>query len=157
MNDTRNNSPIRRAVEGEALQTRFALQVAACLTARSEAAPHHVDERLRVARERALDHARARRAAVSAPGPVVLASGGGAAALTLGDGPDGAAWWWRRLGMVAPLLALVAGLMLIQYEHARQRTAAVADVDVDLLVDDLPPTAYSDPGFVEFLKTAARQ
>ena len=56
-----------------------------------------------------------------------------------------------------PLVALVAGLMFIQYEHARLRTAAVAEVDVDLLVDDLPPTAYSDPGFVEFLKTAAHE
>ena len=156
MNDSRNNPLIRRVVDVEALQARFALQVTACLTAQSQATPHHVDERLRVARERALDHARARRAAQGAAAPVSV-GGGGAATLALGGDPDGASWWWRRLGMVLPLVALVAGLMFIQYEHARLRTAAVAEVDVDLLVDDLPPTAYSDPGFVEFLKTAAHE
>jgi hypothetical protein len=29
----------------------------------------------------------------------------------------------------------------------------VAEVDAALLADDLPPAAYSDPGFVQFLKT----
>lgn len=156
MNDSRNNPLNRRVVDVEALQVRFALRVAACLTAQSQATAHHVDERLRVARERALDHARARRAAQGASAPVTV-GGGGAATLALGGDPDGASWWWRRVGMVLPLVALVAGLMFIQYEHARLRTAAVAEVDVDLLVDDLPPTAYSDPGFVEFLKTAAHE
>ena len=29
----------------------------------------------------------------------------------------------------------------------------VAEVDAALLTDDLPPAAFSDPGFVQFLKT----
>lgn len=159
MNEIRRNK-IRRQIDAEALQTRFALQVASCLTAQSEEAAHHVDERLRVARERALDRARARRAlatpAAVAADPVVL-GGGGAASLALGGRPDDASAWWRRLGIVLPLVALLAGLTLIQYEHARQRVAALAEIDTDLLVDDLPLTAYSDPGFVEYLKTAQRK
>ena len=160
MNEIRKNK-IRRQIEAEALQTRFALQVASCLSAQSEEAAHHVEERLRVARERALDRARARRASATssavAPGPAVLAGGGGAASLALGGRPDDASAWWRRLGIVLPLVALLAGLTLIQYEHARQRVAALAEIDTDLLVDDLPLTAYSDPGFVEYLKTAQRK
>jgi hypothetical protein len=31
---------------------------------------------------------------------------------------------------------------------------AAAEVDTALLADTLPPEAYRDPGFVEFLKTA---
>ena len=60
----------------------------------------------------------------------------------------------RALGLLSllPLLALIAGLVLIQSEHVRRQVAAVAEVDADLLLDDLPPSAYSDPGFVEFLK-----
>jgi Protein of unknown function (DUF3619) len=30
---------------------------------------------------------------------------------------------------------------------------AAADVDMALLSDDLPPAAYTDPGFEEFLRT----
>ena len=30
-------------------------------------------------------------------------------------------------------------------------------VDAALLTDDLPPSAYADPGFVQFLKTSAAQ
>ena len=51
-----------------------------------------------------------------------------------------------------PLFALVAGLVLIQNQHVRAQIAAAAEVDFDLLVDELPPTAYSDPGFLEFMK-----
>ncbi len=149
MNDTRRGL-MHHPVETESLQLRFAQRVVACLSIRSEQTAHDVSERLRVARERALDGARARRAV--APSPLVMAGSGGAATLALGDGPQSP--WWRRIGTVLPLLALVAGLMLIQYQHARERIAAVAEIDVDLLVDDLPPSAYSDPGFVEFLKTA---
>jgi hypothetical protein len=32
------------------------------------------------------------------------------------------------------------------------RANEVAEVDAALLTDDLPPTAYTDPGFVHFLK-----
>ena len=52
----------------------------------------------------------------------------------------------------AALLALVAGLMLIQSENTQRQIAAAVEVDTDLLLDELPPSAYSDPGFVEFLK-----
>lgn len=161
MNDTRHNVNALNSADTEALQARFALRVAARLSARAAMTEHHVDERLRVARERALDRARARRAAAPSAEPVLVVGSSGAASLALGGGrgddADGPASWWKALGMVLPLLALVAGLVLIQYQHARLRTAAVAEIDVDLLVDELPPRAYSDPGFVEFLKTTHQQ
>lgn len=150
MNDTR-----RTMGDMEALQARYALRVAARLNQGAEATGHELSERLRVARERALDCARARRAAAPEAAPAQVAAGTGAATLALGGDPRGAGSpWWARWGAVLPLLALVAGLVLIQNQHVRQQVAAAAEIDFDLLVDELPPSAYSDPGFVEFLKSA---
>jgi hypothetical protein len=141
--------------DAEALQSRYARRVVARLSDGAALAERHVEERLRVARERALDRARARRGAVAADAVVAVSGAAGATlAWNRGADGDGPSSWWTRLGVVLPMIALIAGLILIQYQHARQRAAAIAEVDVDLLVDELPPQAYSDPGFVEFLKTA---
>jgi hypothetical protein len=37
-----------------------------------------------------------------------------------------------------------------------QRIEAAAEVDAALLADDLPPTAYTDPAFAEFIKQPQR-
>ena len=61
--------------------------------------------------------------------------------------------WWSRLGVALPAVALLAGLLLIQQSHIDEQISAAAEIDAALLADDVPPNAYSDPGFVEFLKT----
>jgi hypothetical protein len=50
-----------------------------------------------------------------------------------------------------PFVALVAGLVLIQQLQVQEEIDAAAEIDADLLSDDVPPDAYSDPGFKEFL------
>ncbi len=79
---------------------------------------------------------------------------------TVGVSASGAAilgrsgWgWWLRIGAVAPAFALVAGLFLIQAWQDKAQISVAAEIDAALLADDLPPTAYSDAGFAEFLKT----
>jgi len=142
--------------DAEALQSRYARRLASRLSDSATRVDHHVEERLRVARERAIDRARAGRPAIAGNAAVAVSGGARGGTLTLGgrgDG-DGPSSWWARLGVVLPIIVLVAGLMLIQHQNARQRTVAVAEIDLDLLVDELPPRAYSDPGFAEFLKTA---
>jgi hypothetical protein len=57
------------------------------------------------------------------------------------------------VGSVLPLLALVAGLVAIDYAQDSYRAKELADVDVELLTDDLPPAAFTDPGFVQYLRT----
>ena len=141
----------RSAVEGEALQTRFALDVAARLDEAALQVAPDVAERLRFARESALERARTTRAAVPAQAAQPLLQGGGAAALGLAG--RFAAPWWVKLASTLPLFALVAGLLLIQESNRQAQIRAAAEVDAALLSDDLPPSAYSDPGFVEFLKT----
>ena len=60
---------------------------------------------------------------------------------------------WNRIASVLPLLALVAGLVVIQQVQTDSRANELAEVDAALLTDDLPPAAYADPGFVQFLKS----
>jgi hypothetical protein len=70
----------------------------------------------------------------------------------LEDGPT--AWGWR-LAAFLPVIALVAGLWGIQRYAKHEQVEAAADVDMQLLTDDLPPDAYADPGFEEFLNRDA--
>lgn len=148
----------RRAAVGrrerEALESRFALRVAARLSQQADELPHDVGERLRCAREKALERARATGAVVApqpiaATAPIRVLAGVGAGAGGPGRSPSP---WWLRLASALPLVALVGGLALIQQQHQQQQIAAAAEIDTDLLTDAVPPTAYGDPGFVEFLK-----
>jgi hypothetical protein len=121
---------------------RFGRAVAARLSAGTDDLSYEVRERLRAARVRAL--VARKQAEVHAP---VLVGRGGAA--TLGEGLS----LWNRIGSVLPLLALVAGLVLIHIGQSDRRASEIAEVDAALLTDDLPPAAYADPGFVQFLKS----
>lgn len=60
--------------------------------------------------------------------------------------------WFRRMGISLPALVLVCGLMgLYQYEEQRQ-IRETADIDVAVLSDELPPSAYADAGFKAYLE-----
>ncbi len=128
----------------DALESRFALRLAARLSENTQHIGPDVGERLRISRERALDRARQVRAIQAAQSRSGVTAAGAA---ILGGG------WWMKLGVVLPLLALLAGLLLIQQSHLDEQISAAAEIDAALLADDVPPDAYSDPGFVEFLKT----
>jgi hypothetical protein len=141
------NGPTRaRRVDLDALQARFALRVASRLSERADALPHDLSERLRVAREQAVQSARRLRRSEPA-GAMVLQVGAGGVAV-LGQPPSA----WLRLVSLLPLMLLVAGLLGIQHLHTQAEIHAAADVDAALLADDLPPEAYGDPGFVVFLR-----
>lgn len=135
-----------RPTSADALQARFALRVAARLSERAEELEPDLGERLRVAREQALERARAARRAEAAPAHVGMSGG----AAVLGGGSPR---WWMKLAAVVPAVALIAGLMLIQQAETDAQISTAAEIDAALLTDDLPPNAYSDAGFAEFLKT----
>ena len=155
MNKLTNLTPqITSQRRSEVLEMRFAQRVAGALTEQQIAAPRRdVEERLRVAREQALVRAReARRSGVAA---AVVVTGGGTVAL---GGPDDAAGtpWWLRLSSLLPLAVLLAGLLVIDRNYTQTQIEAAAEVDAALLADDLPPEAYRDAGFAEFLKAERR-
>ncbi len=146
MNDKRST---HSTASLDAMQARFALRVTARLTEQSDALPQDISERLRVAREQALLRARAARAEpVAASTPMRL----GSVLAWFGSDRDSDSWW-VKLGSVLPLVVLIAGLVLILDWHGNNQISAAAEIDASLLADDLPPAAYSDDGFVEFLKS----
>ncbi len=139
----------RSSTEVEALEAHLAARLAASLNERAIAVPHDISERLRISREQAVARARQVRAAASVPaaaGPAVVTAGRG----SLGFGGGGR--FWLGLAAWAPLAALIAGLVLIQQWNDRQQVMAAAEIDAVLLADDLPPAAWTDPGFREYLK-----
>jgi hypothetical protein len=127
-------------------QDRFARHVVSRLAAGTAELPYHVTERLRAARVQAV----ARRKPANLRTASSVSASGGAATLTFGD--EG---WslWSGIGSALPLIALVAGLVLIHTVENDRRASEVAEVDAALLTDDLPPAAYADPGFAQFLKS----
>ena len=142
MTNSYQQSHLNRA---DVLQDRFGLKTASYLSAGAAELPHDISERLRVARLRAV----AQRKIVRLEPAVQLAGFGGSA--TLGWGGVS---WWARIGSVVPLIALVVGLLAINSIQNDNRAREVAEVDAALLTDELPPAAFADPGFVQFLKTS---
>jgi len=172
---TRQTTQLNDA-QREALQARFALRVTARLNEGNQGLPHDITERLRIAREQAVDAARlaqqtrlgavvtgelapvgsAALAGVGAQGTTVLGGWSEAGQARqpghgrrLDDGP--LSWGWK-LATALPVLALVAGLWLVHAYHDQEKVEATADIDTAILTDELPPDAYADPGFEEFLR-----
>ncbi|MDH6166020.1 hypothetical protein M2282_001161 [Variovorax boronicumulans] len=122
-------------------EDQFGRRLAARLSAGNQDLSHDIGERLRVARAQAV--AARKQAPQLRTAPEAMKSGN---TLTLGGG------WWTRIGSVVPLIALVAGLITISVMQDDDRASELAEVDSALLTGDLPPAAYTDPGFAQFLK-----
>lgn len=138
----------------QAAADRFALRVAARLSAGTEELPYEISERLRASRMQALAKRKKTPVPVRIAAPVTVVNAGGSA--TLGRGGSEGSGWWNALVSAVPLMALVVGLVMINIAQDESSANDVAEVDAALLTDDLPPEAYSDPGFVQFLKTSAQ-
>ncbi len=125
---------------------RMGHTLASMLSQATPSLSHDLSERLRIARQQAL--------ALRKPEPAaslhLLAQGQGS--LTLAGSPSEGLGWWSILGSGIPLLALLAGLVLVQVWEGERTISELAEIDSALLVDDLPPAAYSDPGFIQFLR-----
>ena len=124
--------------------------LAAQLDVASQDLGHDIGERLRVARQMALK---------TRPIPqrllrhsLALQANG-----TLNGPPDEGLNLWRILASALPLLALVSSLMFIQAIQQDLAETDIASLDSALLLDELPPDAYTDPGFVQFLKIQLHQ
>ncbi len=170
-------TPSLTPAQAEALQARFAQRLSARLDHGAQHLPHDITERLRVARLQALAAAQAQRGlaartaaeakavTLTAPAGLTLAGAGSGAAPgsvhvphghrsrrgSAADPQDDTPSWALKLASFLPLLALLAGLWGIHQWAHREQVQAAAEVDTALLTDDLPPAAYADPGFEEYL------
>ena len=132
--------------DAQILPARLGASLAAALSEQAEQLPHEIGERLRFGRDKALGRARELRVVQPALASAVFGAPGGTAAL--GSPPP----WWLRWANVLPVAMLVGGLLLIQHWQLYESTLAAAEIDAALLSDQVPPMAYADPGFVEFLR-----
>ena len=149
MNTPRNfSSPL----DAQALEARFALRVTARLSEQAARQPHSIEERLRFARQQALERARVRRKAVTSATASDVQVQGSTLALGCGAGHRRGGWWQRAMATALPLAVLLGGLTLIHWNQTHAQIEAAVQIDAELLTDDLPPAAYSDPGFYEFLR-----
>ena len=130
-------------------EDQFGQLVARALSANLEQLPYEVQERLRAGRMRAL--AARRVSPVLATRPQVQQMGDGT--LTLGAPWKG----WTPVASLFPMVLLVVGLLTINMVLDEYRANEIAEVDAALLTDDLPPMAYTDPGFVHFLKLSVTE
>jgi Protein of unknown function (DUF3619) len=130
----------------ELLMDRQGMRLAGRLNAGTAGLPHDVTERLRAARERALA---SRKVEVSRPAAV--ASRGGE--LSLSWGGEEQMGWFGRLSSTLALCLLVFGMLGISEAQSEMRARELAEVDVALLTDELPPAAFADPGFLQFLQS----
>lgn len=142
-----------RQLHTDTLHNRFGLRVAARLSAGTEGLPHDIGERLRVAREQAVSRRKQPAAVLRQRAATAASRNGNTATLSFGD--DGLGFW-GRLTSAALVLVMAAGLIAINVIQDDDRTMEVADLDAALLTDDLPPEAYADPGFLQYLKTGAQ-
>lgn len=134
MNEIKFANKIRQALnEGARLDGAHGLAIA---------------ERLRAARERALERKAPER--VPALGWARSATAGNSGATGLIGGFGGLGGFSLRL--VLPAVLLVAGLFGIYNWQQEQRAADVEEIDAMLLTDDLPIDAYLDRGFETWLK-----
>ena len=100
-------------------------------------------ERLRTARERALERQRPEPAPVLAWADNVLGNFGG--------------WGGLSLRLLAPIVALGIAAAAIYTWQQNQRVAELVDIDAQLLTDDLPIDAYLDRGFQNWLRKRAAE
>lgn len=131
-------------------QDQLGMRIAARLSDSSAGLPSDITERLKAARMQALAKRKIVRTRLAAGS---TGTAGGSALLHMGDDDRSI---WNRIASLLPLFALIAGLIAISAMQDQDRAREIADVDAELLTDDLPPAAYTDPGFVHFLTVNRR-
>jgi hypothetical protein len=121
---------------------QFGQTAAALLRQGSQSLPAGIKDRLYAARLKALSVKKPEKVRVQQH---VLAS-------TTGNWFSGSRSFWDNVSWVAPLVVLVFGLIGIAQWQEDSRINDIAELDVALLTDDVPPDAYADSGFMGFLK-----
>ncbi|MBU3590324.1 DUF3619 family protein [Polynucleobacter sp. 80A-SIGWE] len=121
---------------------QFGLSAAALLRQGSQSLPVGIKDRLYAARLKAISVKKPEKVRIQQH---VLAS-------STGNWTSGSRSFWDNVGWVAPLVVLVFGLIGIAQWQQDSRINDIAELDVALLTDDVPPDAYADSGFMGFLK-----
>ena len=124
------------------VEQEFGERVTRLLSVQSENLSSDVQLRLRDARATAISHAKTE--------PVFVAQ-----LQTTHRSFWGSSWnkpIWSFTGWLVPVTIVVLGLIAITEWQEDLRINDIANVDIALLTDDVPPDAFVDNGFMAFLK-----
>ncbi len=121
----------------------FAYKVRHALNERLEDLPENVSDRLAAARAMAVRHKKKSRPLYVSIFQQMFA---GASA-----GTSGNVSWTSRLGLSLPILVLVVGMAGIFHHEQQRQIREIADIDIAVLSDELPPSAYADNGFRAYI------
>jgi hypothetical protein len=143
-----NNQTMTQNRNSEQLIDAYGARLSAWLDPSANQVPADVMERLRASRMQAIAKRRILKIETATS---VFANN---ATATLGG--DGHFGFWGRAASLLPLVVLLAGLLGIGVLQENQRAEELAEVDTAILTDELPPNAYTDAGFAQFLKASAR-
>ena len=127
----------------------FGYRVRQALNEGAERLDYRTSLRLEQARRKALSAHRAQSAPAWRPN---LVPAGGPSVES--EAPTG---WAQRLGLAAPLFALIVGFVGIYQWQQEQRISELADMDFAVLLDDAPIGTYADKGFGTLLQTGTEE
>lgn len=143
--------PQHRDDANERAADAFGKRIAARLNTGLEELHPDISERLQFARKKALQ----KRAAVVAAAPIrEVAREYALAGNRSGGNAGGNAGEPRGMGIfiIALVLSLSAPLVGIEHQTQADIIHEKAEIDMELLVDELPPAAYMDLGFMQYLR-----
>ncbi|UCE30650.1 MAG: DUF3619 family protein [Burkholderiales bacterium] len=116
----------------------------AALDASAARVPERVATRLAAARARAIEARRTpERAPAAARASLPIATPAPGRALS----EFAPLFGWRRVAALLPMVLIVLALVVSDAWRDRREAEEVAQVEVDLLTDELPIAAYADRGF----------
>jgi len=121
-------------------EEQFARQLCRVLDRGTEQFDQGIAERLRAAREQALQR---QRVTAIIPVPVIVGAGG-----TALQGPEAR----HPLQTLLAIVAVLLGVALSYYWNGFTQADENEAIDSALLADDLPPNAYLDKGFQAWLE-----
>ncbi|MEC5159351.1 hypothetical protein ACFDR9_000767 [Janthinobacterium sp. CG_23.3] len=126
----------------------FAYKVRHALNEKLDNLPPSTSERLAAARAQAMARKKAH-----APAPLAHSVAAG----TIGRFFSQPFALLGRMSLVLPLLAMGAGVVGIYQYEQDQQIAELAELDAEVLSDELPLSAYLDHGFNAYLTTKREQ
>ena len=139
----------------QAAMDQFGQRICLQLDASCQKLPYDISERLRAARVRAVEM---RKQVLLASTHISYARASSGTLSAQHHGHNGHhSPWWSRLGIVGLLLLLLTGLLAINLVQDDLSARELADIDAAILTDELPPAAYVDVGFTQFLKLGPTQ
>ena len=128
----------------------YGRRLAARLSPAEDEIPHEISQRLKSARMLAVSK---RKIAVTEAASATV-NLGSTVAFQIGEVPMNL---WRKFMATIPLVALILGLVSIEVLQDDLTANEVANVDAELLLDELPPEAYANPGFVQYLRVVDKE